>query len=297
MLPDTLDNAMRNRSLLLAGPFGPFIVRGSHNRRRPVAAEPTAGGRRLYHLVAVGDGAATLAGDGSAVRHLAPAAFLLTPHAGLRLECSAGSSWGELLFQVVHAARAPGRGGHNWVHRGPAQPPSEAIFGRHLPAVVPPPLVEEAIAVVAVAGGTYFKSDLHHAEGNAQLGRWLLRYARHQEQATEPGAEAADPWSRAERYARDQLDMGCTVVDLARAVGMGRSAFADGYRRARGRTPGDFLAGLRFEVAARELAAGRDVLGAAQLCGFRSPTAFSAFFKRRAGMPPSRWRRRQAGIG
>lgn len=106
----------------------------------------------------------------------------------------------------------------------------------------------------------------------------------------EPAA-GADPVSVAERHARERVDAGCTVADMAAAAGLSTVRFGVVYRETTGRTPRQYLDGLKLERACAELRAGTDVLHTAWRCGFRSPTSFAAFFRRQLGMTPTQWRR------
>ena len=272
--------------------FGPFIIRGMHNRKKAVGATRTTKQRRLYHLIALSSGSGSLKQGEENRRLIAPAAVLLPPDHHAVVTCDAGASWGELVFQLVHAERDIGVGPGSWINKGPCQPSPIELFDVNLPLLVAAALVAEAITTVEMAGTTYFHSALHHAEANHLLGGWLLRYVRSLGRGG--SATANDPWSRAECCARDRLETGCTVADMARAVGLSPTRFATVYTAARGQSPGAFLADLRLEVACRELASGRNVQGVAHMCGFRSPTSFAAFFKKRMGMTPTTWRRRTA---
>lgn len=91
-----------------------------------------------------------------------------------------------------------------------------------------------------------------------------------------------------------QLDRRWTVEDLAREVGLSRSAFADRFTRALGEPPMQYLGGKRLEAASRRLRESQDAL--AQIAfdiGYESEAAFNRAFKRRFGTPPATWRRQQ----
>jgi AraC-like DNA-binding protein len=281
--------------LVVAGPFGPFIIRGTHNRSVSRTAVLGVHAPRLYHLVALASGCCGIAGPGAPQGPVAaPAAFLLHPGNALRLTMDAKSRWGELVFQLVHAARRPGASGGAWVNLGAAQPTTAAVFGCVLPPSVPEAFTLQALATVATATALCFKAPLHQAEANLLLGRFLVGWARwEQARASAVRPPTFDPWARLEDLARDRLDTGITVSDLAAAAGLTPSHFCAAYRAARGESPGAFLNRLRLEVATIRLRDGGDVRGCAHFCGFRSPTSFAAFFKRQTGQTPSRWRRRQ----
>ncbi|NVF14327.1 AraC family transcriptional regulator [Vreelandella maris] len=84
-----------------------------------------------------------------------------------------------------------------------------------------------------------------------------------------------------------------TTQDLARQVGLSRSAFAEHFTELVGVPPMRYLARLRMQTAARRL---RETLAPISLialeAGYESEAAFSKAFKRALGTPPATWRRR-----
>lgn len=90
-------------------------------------------------------------------------------------------------------------------------------------------------------------------------------------------ARVAEPW---------------TVDDLAREVGLSRSALAERFTRVIGEPPMHYLAHWRLQVAAQRLGTSHDA--AAQIAfevGYESEAAFTRAFKRRFGAPPAAWRK------
>lgn len=85
------------------------------------------------------------------------------------------------------------------------------------------------------------------------------------------------------------------VEELARKVGISRSALAHRFTELLGQPPMQYLARWRLQIAAQELASGGKPLAtiAAQV-GYDSEAAFSRAFKREFGMPPAGWRRQHA---
>jgi AraC-like DNA-binding protein len=83
-----------------------------------------------------------------------------------------------------------------------------------------------------------------------------------------------------------------TLDELAREVGMSRSAFADRFARLMGVPAMQYLANWRLQLAARLLE--REHLSIAQAAaevGYESEAAFNRAFKRQVGVPPGAWRR------
>ena len=83
---------------------------------------------------------------------------------------------------------------------------------------------------------------------------------------------------------------------LARRVGMSRTAFHQRFRSLLGDTPASYLTTWRMGSAC-DLLDSRPDLSTAQIAervGYQSEDAFCKSFRRRVGLSPSMWRRRQA---
>jgi AraC-like DNA-binding protein len=89
-----------------------------------------------------------------------------------------------------------------------------------------------------------------------------------------------------------------TAEDLASAVHMSRSAFAEKFAALVGQPPIKYLTGWRMQLAAHKLREGK--LSIAQIAfdtGYESEAAFTRAFKREIGVPPATWRRQlNAGV-
>jgi AraC-like DNA-binding protein len=82
-----------------------------------------------------------------------------------------------------------------------------------------------------------------------------------------------------------------TVDELARQVGLSRSALAQRFSELLGQPPMQYLAQWRLHAAARELSSGhRPLAEIADAAGYESEPAFSRAFKRQFGQPPATWR-------
>jgi len=85
---------------------------------------------------------------------------------------------------------------------------------------------------------------------------------------------------------------GWTVDELARRVGLSRSAFAQRFTQLLGQAPMQYLACWRLQVAAQDLLSGSHSIAAvAERVGYESEAAFNRAFKRQFGLPPAAWRR------
>ncbi|HYB09896.1 MAG TPA: AraC family transcriptional regulator [Alphaproteobacteria bacterium] len=84
-----------------------------------------------------------------------------------------------------------------------------------------------------------------------------------------------------------------TVGDLARAAGMGMSAFHARFRRETGTTPANRLAQARLDHASRLLREGDSSIAEVALSvGFSDQSALTRSFRRRRGITPAALRRR-----
>lgn len=85
-----------------------------------------------------------------------------------------------------------------------------------------------------------------------------------------------------------------TVDELARQVGLSRSALAQRFSELLGQPPMQYLAQWRLYAAARELRnGGKSLAEIAGAAGYESEPAFSRAFKRQFGLPPASWRSHQ----
>ncbi|MCU0836494.1 MAG: AraC family transcriptional regulator [Chromatiaceae bacterium] len=86
-----------------------------------------------------------------------------------------------------------------------------------------------------------------------------------------------------------------TVDDLAREVGLSRSALHERFMRFLGDSPIHYLASWRIQLGAQLLRETRRTVATVALdVGYESEAAFSRAFRRMVGVPPATWRRAQA---
>lgn len=88
-----------------------------------------------------------------------------------------------------------------------------------------------------------------------------------------------------------------TIDELAREVGLSRSALADRFGKLLGMAPIHYLAHWRMQVASQEL---RNTSGSlaqiATMVGYESEAAFSRAFKKAFGTAPASWRKAAADL-
>jgi len=86
-----------------------------------------------------------------------------------------------------------------------------------------------------------------------------------------------------------------TVDELAREVGLSRSALGERFTALVGKPPMQYLTSWRIAMAAVRLREGNgSILRIATEVGYESEAAFNRAFKREFGSPPAAWRRRLA---
>ena len=114
--------------------------------------------------------------------------------------------------------------------------------------------------------------------------------------AAVPPAAGGDPSvGAALALLRAQLGAPWTVADLARKVGLSRTAFAARFRDLVGEPPMSYLARLRLGYAAGYLSAtDKTVREIARMVGYESEASLSKAFRRAFGQAPGEYRRQQA---
>jgi AraC-like DNA-binding protein len=104
--------------------------------------------------------------------------------------------------------------------------------------------------------------------------------------------------TRAIALLRADLRRRWTIDDLAREVGLSRSAFAAHFSQATGEPPMRWLARQRLDLAARRLTERDETLArVAFAVGYESEAAFSRAFKRAFGIAPAAWRAGERPVG
>jgi AraC-like DNA-binding protein len=113
--------------------------------------------------------------------------------------------------------------------------------------------------------------------------------------AVPPAAAGDPPVGAALALLRAQPDAPWTVADVARKVGLSRTAFAARFRDLVGEPPMSYLARLRLGYAAGYLSAtDKTVREIARMVGYESEASLSKAFRRAFGRAPGEYRRQQA---
>jgi transcriptional regulator GlxA family with amidase domain len=83
-----------------------------------------------------------------------------------------------------------------------------------------------------------------------------------------------------------------TIAEIAREVGVSRSAFVERFTRYLSEPPMTYLTRVRLQLAARVLVGtSRGIAEIASDVGYESEAAFNRAFKRELGTPPAQYRR------
>lgn len=100
---------------------------------------------------------------------------------------------------------------------------------------------------------------------------------------------------KAIRLMHERPDHAWTVEDLARAVGLSRSALHERFVQYMGHPPMHYLANWRIQLGSQLLRETNDTVATvAAEVGYDSEASFSRAFRRLVGQPPATWRRAQA---
>jgi len=109
-------------------------------------------------------------------------------------------------------------------------------------------------------------------------------------------AGACDPIvGRSLALLHSRVDHAWTIADLAKQVGLSRSALVERFSRHLAEPPMSYLARWRLQLAARALTSTpRGIAQIASEVGYQSEAAFHRAFKREFGAPPAQYRRQVA---
>ena len=155
-------------------------------------------------------------------------------------------------------------------------------------------MVEEAVS--GNAGSEAMLSKLSEALFVDTLRRYMARLPEH-----EIGwlAAARDPVvGKSLTLLHRRAEHPWTIAELAREVGLSRSALVERFTRYLSEPPMTYLTRWRLHLAARALGAtSRGVADIASDVGYESEAAFNRAFKREFGLPPARYRREQRDAG
>ncbi|MHC1479608.1 transcriptional regulator FtrA [Frateuria aurantia] len=163
--------------------------------------------------------------------------------------------------------------------------------------------VEDATVITSAGSAAGIDAGLHLIRadfGTAVANRVAQRLVMlpHREGGQRQFVESPVPRQRHDRFdgvfdwARQHLHTGVAAADLARAAAMSERNFYRRFRQALGTTPAHWLQQERVRVAKALLEESQlDLVQVAESCGFETPEAFRAVFRRAVGVAPSIYRR------
>ncbi|MEU5974910.1 AraC family transcriptional regulator [Streptomyces sp. NPDC047315] len=124
---------------------------------------------------------------------------------------------------------------------------------------------------------------------------YLAQYLLHPFRAASPGAGglSAEQLFTVRTYMERRLSENITLNELAGQAHLSRYHFLRRFSVATGKTPMQYLTGLRMDAARHLLAAGRDPINqVGRVCGFPNPANFARAFRKHVGCSPSEYRQR-----
>lgn len=156
-----------------------------------------------------------------------------------------------------------------------------------------PALADAAARLAGCRGAVIFTGE--RAKRIAELLRRMCAETEPERGDSRTAGCCRRPDATAQRLAEVRIYVSCNLGrpialdEVARHVGMNRSAFCTFFRKHAGQTFVEYLTARRIEAAERMLrAGGRSVAEVCYACGFNSPAHFSRVFRRLRGTAPSR---------
>jgi AraC-like DNA-binding protein len=140
------------------------------------------------------------------------------------------------------------------------------------------------------------EAGVHPAHRTCRLDRAVARFERQHVRAGDTGDGRSSLLSgladakigQALRIMHADAKRPWTLAELAREVGMSRSAFASRFAQMVGTPPIEYLSNWRMTLAKSALASAEVSMGdVAEMAGYQSVSAFSTAFKRETGLSPT----------
>jgi len=225
-----------------------------------------------------------------------PMVILLEPHTALILHFPPLSEYMWVDWGLTRMQRVP-RGGDSsnaWRYpKGQVQPPSHLVLDPGLPRYPDPALLRLTLQTCRRINGLWWRSGFSLLKADQLLFSWLLTVLNHHgtRQPPDVSPPVPDPVSAWLDMAEQHLEQRFNTKIWADLAGVSRSTLNERLRQQLGQSSGEVLNGMRLSRACDCLEKGHNVNRTAKDCGFNSRTAFSAWFKREMGVPPSSWQR------
>jgi len=272
--------------------FAPFILRAHRGRHFELPARtPHPGG--CWMMVMVVEGVLEWF-EAGVRREVLPEMILMVPPATRGKLRPNSACWVRgIEFDLVYRERSLSSQ-HFWrPTQNPAarQPSFSQLFGVRLPRLWKPDGNQALVNFLRTITDTWWRGELEAFYANNELSRMIEALLRTRLREESANSVESHPLSAAEGTARAGFSHGCTVEDMARAVGMTRAAFSRAYKRWRGIPPGQYLRDLRYQQA-KELLKDPNfpMWRVLRASGFRSKRSFLRSFRLREGLSPAAWR-------
>jgi AraC-like DNA-binding protein len=272
-----------------------------------------------YHYVVEGELVIRTEENGDELVRLGAGEVVLLPHNDVHLM---GNEISRAPVPAGEIIRPPGGSGLYSIEHGGGGPPARLVCGflgcdgaenNPVLSTLPPMLV---LNVDEGGGAEWIRSTFQFAADEVTAGRpgseavlaklsellfveAVRRYAETlPEGQTGWLAGLRDPYvAKALALFHGDVSRVWTIDELAREVGLSRSALADRFVHLLGMAPIQYLAHWRMQVASQELRnTSASLAQIAEAVGYESEAAFSRAFKRAFGAAPASWRKSVAQV-
>jgi hypothetical protein len=163
----------------------------------------------------------TLAQDGAA---------LTEP--GTTMRTTAGSRVAQVAFDLFPRRRRAHEGRFSILDAAPKQPAWRDAFGMELEPIIPAGLVAGARTLVGLVIDRYWIDNFGYWEAAARLHAWVVEFIKYLRAGPPQSRAGAQIAVRADRIMGRRFRHGCTVAQVAEALGLSRAALTSAYRRA-----------------------------------------------------------------
>ena len=235
----------------------------------------------------------TIQGEGPAVICLPP-----NPRTRVRIPPSTLYSWLEWGAVRLPLTYRDNLNASRKYPEGYQQPQAPEIWGLPLPIQLPAYASLPTSGMMLRANASWWKGGAHRMLADAELTLWIARYLFPPEEQNEGSTKfkklfpsTSPKFQKAVGVLEKSLAMSVDVRDWALALELSPRSLQRWCREESGLSPQGILDILREQRATHLLREKNDPLrNVAKVCGFASASAFSAWFSRKKGISPARWR-------
>ncbi|MCC5789207.1 MAG: helix-turn-helix transcriptional regulator [Opitutales bacterium] len=286
------------------GDYAPHVLSGAEARRQSGRRTPglnrPSGYHPWYTTYVIDQGPFTIReAGGNVLSREGPTVICLPPYPEIQIQIPASTlyswlEWGAIRLPLcvrdkINASRK--------YPEGYRQPSPEEVWGRPLPLQLPEHTNQATAGMMIRVNATWWKGGADRMLANAELALWIARYLfppevnENQEEVKSLFPSAENEFMQAVQLLSESLAMGLDIRDWALALGLSARSLQRWCRQQCDLSPHGVLDLLRLQRAETLLTKKEDNLPLiAKKCGFASASAFSAWFSRRKGLSPARWR-------